>query len=165
MRTRWILLIVLPVLVLTGCGSSQAGGQNEEQAPSTALAPPSQVIDSGLPKSDLSLPPSSTPTNETPVSMTIDPALQSLADEARQDLAQRLNVEIDQIEEYKIVPAKWPYEAVGCPPNEAGNVDQNSPGYQILLIHENQLYYYHTDGTSWLVFCNALPTNEVRTLP
>ena len=163
MRTRWILLMVLPLLVLTGCGSSQAGGQNEEQAPSTALAPPSQVINSGLPERDLSLPPSST--SETPASMTIDPVLQSLVDEARRDLADRLKVDIDRIEEYKIVPAKWPYEAVGCPPNEAGNVDQNSPGYQILLIHENQLYYYHTDGASWLVFCNALPTNEIRTLP
>jgi len=151
--------------VLAGCGSSQAGGQNEEQAPSTALAPPSQVINSGLPERDLSLPPSSTPTSETLSSITIDAGLQSLVDEARQDLADQLNVEIDQIEEYKIVQAKWPYEAVGCPPNEAGSADQNSPGYQILLIHENQLYYYHTDGTSWLVFCNALPTNEIRTLP
>jgi len=88
-----------------------------------------------------------------------------LAQQARQDLANRLKLEVDQVDFLKIVPAKWPYDNLGCPLPEGKHIDENNPGYQILLKANGQMHTYHTDGKDWIVLCNIKPPNEIRTLP
>jgi len=95
----------------------------------------------------------------------MDPTFQSLTEQARQDLANRLKLEFDQVDYLKIVPARWPYDKLGCPLPEGKNIDENNPGYQILLAANGQTYTYHTDGKDWIVLCNVKPPNEIRTLP
>jgi hypothetical protein len=65
----------------------------------------------------------------------------------------------------QVVPAKWPYDNLGCPPHEGKQVDENNPGYQILLTANRQTYTYQTDGKDWIVLCNLRLPNEIRTLP
>jgi hypothetical protein len=93
------------------------------------------------------------------------PALQELAEEAREDLANRLNISIDQIDFLKVVPAKWPYDNVGCPLPNGESIDTSTPGYQVLLKARGQQYMYHTNGKNWIDLCNIKPPNEIRTLP
>jgi hypothetical protein len=98
-------------------------------------------------------------------SLPLEPAFEGLAQQARQDLANRLTLEVNQVEFLKVVPAKWPYDPVGCPPLEGKQMDENNPGYQILLTANGQTYTYHTDGKDWIVLCNLRMPNEIRTLP
>ena len=63
----------------------------------------------------------------------------------------------------KVVPAKWPYDSLGCPLSKTENA--NTPGYQILLITNDEVYAYHTDGKVLIGLCSVKPPNEIRTLP
>jgi hypothetical protein len=179
MRTLWISPIVVLGLALAGCGASQASmRQSAESQPQKV---PPQEPTPGSSESNSPLPQFPEPTigavvitntTETPVSsfspkdsLPDDPAFQGLAQQAKQDLAKRLGVELDQIDYLKIVPAKWPYDPLGCPLPEEKKLDENNPGYQILLAANGQTYTYHTDGIDWIVPCNVKPANEIRTLP
>ena len=113
MSTRWILLISLLSLTLGSCGGSPqaAIGKPPDLAP---LDPPSQNPTSDSSKSGPSLPQLPAPTigsvvitntTETPISSTLsasaltsNPILESLAQRARQDLANRLKINVNQID-------------------------------------------------------------------
>ena len=181
MRTRWISLIVLLALTLAGCGGSyQAGEQAQEPAPGIPKEPPSQesVASSSENTAMPKLPAPTigavviTNTTATPLSSTVfaltptsDPAFQGLTQQAREDLAKRLSMSVNRIDLLKIVPARWPYDSLGCPLAGTKNADANTPGYQILLMAGDQVYAYHTDGKELFGLCNVKPPNEIRTLP
>ncbi len=188
MKIRWISLLVLLVLTLTGCTSiSDTSNSASENTDIASIAPEGRVTedvaanDADSSKSDPFLTQLPAPTvgsvvitNTTanPISsansasaLTPAPILQSLAQSARQDLANRLNVSLDQIDLLKIVPAMWPYDSVGCPMPTVDSIEPNKPGYQILLNAYGQVYMYHTDGKDWVDLCTVKPTNEIRTLP
>lgn len=173
MRTLWISLISLLSLALAGCGASQDSG-NQPQPPQSEENPSSQERNSPL--TQLPVPTVGsviiTNTTATPVvsktpedSSPADPTFPGLTQEAMQHLANRLKVELDQVSYLKTVPARWPYDKLGCPLPEGKTTDENNPGYQILLAANGQTYTYHTDGIDWVVLCNIKPPNEIRTLP
>jgi hypothetical protein len=172
---------VLPALLLalSGCAPSPTGGQDGNLAQSAPLASPSpetdsRNIDPALP----TLPPPAigsvviTNTTATPVSssasasaLTPDSALQGLTQQAKEDLAKRLNIDINQIDLLKIVPDKWPYDSPGCPSAGTENTGANKTGYQILLTADGHTYMYHTDGKDSIGLCVIKPPDEIRTLP
>jgi hypothetical protein len=178
-RTLWIACIALIGLVLAGCSASQASIRQAQENRPQKLPPQEPTPDASESNSPLPQIPEPTVgsvvitnTTATPVSsyspnasLPDQPTFQSLAQRARQDLANRLGVELDQVEYLKIVPAKWPYDRIGCPLPEEKKLDENHPGYQILLAANGQTYTYHTDGIDWIVSCNVKPANEIRTLP
>ncbi len=96
-----------------------------------------------------------------PDEQTINP----LVAQAKADLADRLKVSIDQIDLFKIVQAKWPYDGIGCPLPNGVSVDTSTQGYQILLRANDEQYMYHTDGKDWVVPCIVKPPHEIRILP
>lgn len=178
MKTRWIPLLSLLALVLAGCGSYQADEQIQDSAPSIPQEFPSK--EPSVPSTnDSSRPQFPAPTvgsvvitntTETPISsitsdynITPDPAFENLTQQAREDLAGRLNIDIDQIVLFKVVSATWPYDGLGCPLTNTEKTD--TPGFQILLIANNQEYAYHTDGKDLIGLCSVKPPNEIRTLP
>jgi len=169
---------------LVGCATSQASAGQSQPQPTEDIRPqkgPIQEPTINPPENDSNLPQLPVPTigsvvitntTVTPESLessasalTPTPALQELAEKARADLADRLKVSVDQIDLLKIVPAKWPYDSVGCPLPQDGSIDTSTPGYQILLDANDEQYMYHTDGKDWIGFCNVKPPNEIRTLP
>lgn len=178
-RTLWIAFIPVIGMALAGCGASQASVRQAEESQPQKIPP--QEATPGSSESNSPLPQFPVPTigsvvitntTATPVSLYSpqdslpdNPTFQSLAQQARQDLANRLGVELDQVDYLKIVPAKWPYDMLGCPLLEGKKLDENNPGYQILLTANGQTYTYHTDGIDWIVPCNVKPANEIRTLP
>jgi hypothetical protein len=181
MRLYWIAVTILISLTLAGCGGSyQVGEQAQELAPGIPKEPPSQepVASSSENTSIPKLPAPTigavviTNTTATPISSTVfaltptsDPAFQSLTQQAREDLAKRLSMSINNVDLLKIVPAKWPYDSLGCPLAGTKNADANTPGYQILLMADDQVYAYHTDGKELFGLCKVKPPNEIRTLP
>ena len=184
MKFHWILPFIVLALVSAGCGALPASAKQSEPQPTEDTRPQKGPIqeptivspedNSNLPQ----LPPPTagsvviTNTTATPISLessvsalTPGPALQELAEQAREDLAKRLNIDVVQVELAEIVPAKWPYDSLGCPLPGAGSIDTSTPGYQILLKANDQTYTYHTDGKGWIGPCNIKPPDEIRTLP
>jgi hypothetical protein len=184
MKTLWVSFAILFALSLSGCTPSQVLIGLSQPLPADGNLPqasPSQTLISGSSTSNPSLPQIPVPTvgsvvitntTATPISsssstsaLTPDLILQGLAQQARQDLANHLNVPIDKIEFLKVVPAKWPYDNGGCPLSDEERIDTSITGYQILLSASDQVYIYHTDGKDWLGLCTIKPPNEIRTLP
>ncbi len=180
MRTRWISLIFLLAFIsLAGCGPapSEVGGPPYPFKPYMQEAPSQEPASSSSASTALPQLPAPTVgsvvitnTTATPFSsansasaLTPDTAFQDLTQQAREDLAKRLNMNVNQIDLLKIVPAKWPYDSLGCPQADTNNADV--PGYQILLTANDQEYAYHTDGKELIGLCNVKPPDEIRTLP
>jgi hypothetical protein len=184
MKLYWILPLMILALTLVSCNASPVSAEQPQSQPTADTRPrkgPIQEPAINSPGSDSNLPQLPAPTvgsvvitntTATPVSpgtsasaLTPTPALQELAEKAKTDLADRLKVSVDQIDLLKIVPAKWPYDSVGCPLPDGVSIDTSTPGYQILLNANDEQYMYHTDGKSWIGLCNVKPPNEIRTLP
>jgi len=179
MKTYWISLLLLFALVLAGCRSYQVDEKDSNSplpvsqenplqkpalsSPQSASPPlkfPAPTIGSVVITNPTATPQSSTANDYT---VTPDPAFESLTQQAKESLAKKLGIDIDEVSLLKIVPAKWPYDALGCP--LADKEDTNTPGFQILLMANNEAYAYHTDGKDLIGLCTVKPPNEIRTLP
>jgi hypothetical protein len=184
MKFQWVFPMFFLALALVGCATSQASAGQSQQQPTEDIRPqkgPIQEPTLNPPENDSNLPQIPMPTTgsvvitnttATPISsessasaLTLTPVLQELVDQAKEDLAKRLQLSVDQIDLLRVVPAKWPYDSVGCPLPSGEGVDTSTPGYQILLNANDQEYMYHTDGRGWIGFCNVKPPNEIKTLP
>jgi hypothetical protein len=165
-------LITLAGLLLAACQPLEAVAPDTDAPllPPPEPASSSQEDHSSLPQSpalptvmDPTTSPASTGGSEP--AQTPGPVLQGLIQQAREDLANRLKVGIDQIELLKVVPAQWPYDSVGCPLPDSGLANTGVVGYLILLMNGNQIFHYYTDGIDWVALCNGVPPNEIRTFP
>jgi hypothetical protein len=77
---------------------------------------------------------------------------QQLVEQVKQDLAQRLNVPIDDISVVSVRAMEWPSSALGCPEPGTMYLDVITPGFEIILEANGQQYAYHT-GRSDFVLC------------
>ncbi|HKV00673.1 MAG TPA: hypothetical protein VJQ26_01035, partial [Ktedonobacteraceae bacterium] len=69
-------------------------------------------------------------------------------------LAQRLNIDVDQIVVSDIKPVVWRDAGLGCPKPGVDYIQVETPGYNILLSAGGKTYSYHTDATKRFVQCN-----------
>ena len=182
MKIRWVLFEIALVFIVgcrstqtsvdktqpvlernnqAGQSSSQENFTNQEEAPTQ---PPLSLptIGSVVITNTTATP---IPPGDSVSALTPAPVLLELADRAKRDLAKRLGVDANQIELAKIVPAKWPYDSIGCPLPNGESINASTLGYQILLEANGQIYIYHTDGSDQIGLCSVKPPNEIRTLP
>lgn len=75
--------------------------------------------------------------------------------QAKKDLAQRLSVEVDQINLLEIREVIWPDSSLGCP--QSGTVYNQVPqnGLLIRLGVEGRMYFYHSTGTQAPFLCEG----------
>ena len=179
MKHYWILLLIFLVLTLASCQVAQISARKNQPELEVQAQPPKQSLDSlgeysegqgfVLPTVGSVVIANTTtipgPTKTSPFAPTPSSVLQQLAEQARQDLAVQQNIDLVSIELVRIVTAKWPYDSLGCRLPDAGYIEKRTPGYQILLKANDQMYTYHTDGKTWIGLCNVKPPNEIRTLP
>lgn len=64
---------------------------------------------------------------------------------AREDLASRLGVDIEEIALHFIEPTTWPDASLGCPEEGMMYAQVETPGYLIELMHEGRAFEYHSD--------------------
>lgn len=63
---------------------------------------------------------------------------------AREDLAKRLRVSVEDVRVVKMEPQRWPDGSLGCPNAEKGDEGAVS-GYKLHLSAAGRTYTYHTD--------------------
>ncbi len=148
MRIRWISLIILLVFAF-GCAPSQAGRPDNELKTSEPLA--TAAHETLLPTVSDSASQGDT-TEMTPVTPA-DPNLQNLIGKAKEDLAQRLNVLLTQINLIEAKAVVWPDASLGCPQPGMRYKQVPEDGALIVLQVNGITYEYHNGDRRGLFLC------------
>jgi hypothetical protein len=140
MRTVWIFLSILLVFA-SSCAPSAADAPSEPQAP-PAEETSAPAISASPSQGDVPEMPPTTPAG-----------LEHLVDRAKEDLAQRLNIILEQISLIEAKPVVWPDASLGCP--QPGMRYQQVPedGALIILQANGISYEYHNGGSRGLFLC------------
>lgn len=87
---------------------------------------------------------------ETPVTSE---APTELVEEMTADLAQRLDVAVEQITVLRAEEVIWPDGALGCPQPGEVYTQAQVPGYRVTLVVDDQEYNYHANRSGYFVLC------------
>jgi hypothetical protein len=90
-----------------------------------------------------------TPTSSTPY----DPDLENLVTRAKEDLADRLSIPVDQIEVLEARSVVWPDASLGCPQPDMRYKQVPVDGALIRLQADGQVFEYHSGGSRGLFLC------------
>lgn len=112
------------------------------------------------------LPPTNSPEPYTdnsavPVQIiTSDADSQRLIRLAKENLAGKLNIDVDQIQLLTVGAVLWPDSSLGCP--QMGNMYTQvvTTGFQIKLEAAGKTYVYHTDNKDRILLCQLKPGLE-----
>ena len=91
-----------------------------------------------------------TPTNSTPYSSDIE----DLVIQAKEDLADRLSISIDQIKVLEARSVVWPNAGLGCPQPGIRYKQVPVDGALIRLQTNGQVHEYHSGGGRGLFLCH-----------
>ncbi len=149
-RTLGILALVWG---LAACGPLSLPVQrqtvDEPQAAPTTSATPVQDI--------IVMTPTPQPTRPNLPSNAPQPAPAGQAERviqmARQDLAQKLSLQIEEIREVSVEAVEWPDTSLGCPQPGMMYAQMVTPGYRVMLAAKDRTVEYHTDAGRRVVSC------------
>lgn len=142
------LLITLILALLVGCRPVDDYLTNEPASPSTP------VNDAGT---DTMQPPM---TSSTP-----EPVARELLLQAKEQLAKKLGISVEEIFLFSVEAVEWPDASLGCPQTGMAYAQVITPGYQILLEANGQVYSFHTDEANLVVLCSARGPDEIYLPP
>lgn len=150
MRVVWIFLSILLVFA-SGCAPSPADAPSEPQAP-PAEETSAPAISTSPAQGDV---PEMTPT--TPAAA----GLENLVERAKEDLAQRLNIALAQINLMEAKAVVWSDASLGCP--QPGKLYKQVPedGALIVLQVNGTNYEYHNGGSRGLFLCERTYKNPL----
>lgn len=158
MRTHWIALISLLSLALGSCIPPQA--TDEDVQP---LEPQLPALVDPLPtSSENTLPPLGPTQQEFPEASSVPS--EKYVDIAKHELADLLNINIDQITVLNIMKRTWPNAALGCPAPGKVYAQGLVPGHRIWLEAGGKEYIYHTDLNGRIILCPELNPDDLNSL-
>jgi len=104
------------------------------------------------------------PGEPTPPPSEASPEQEALVDLAESMLAERLGIGLEEIEVQEVTPVQFPDASLGVPEEGQMYAQVVTPGYVILLQHNQETYQYHASGDR-VVFVpyEALPVELVPT--
>ena len=163
-RPAGLLVGLLPVVVVAGCGES--GPTSSGDVPSSAteasndsMPPVSNVTSTTPPRPTL---PPQPPLPTRPVETTLTPPPVSRPDPdlddltiATTDLADRLDVDADSIEVVSVERVTWSDGSVGCPQPGMNYTQALVPGSRIVLRAAGAEYAYHAADGRAPFYCPA----------
>lgn len=100
--------------------------------------------------------------NPTPVKLIpsapeepkIRKSIEELIALAKDDLAQRLRIKVEEISTQSIVAKEWPDASLGCPREGMLYAQVITPGYLIILEARERVYDYRA-SLNWVSFCSS----------
>jgi hypothetical protein len=155
MSMRRTLGAVVLAWGLAACGPgmlfpAQPAPANEERAVPTVSATPLQDI--------IVMTPTPQPTKANlptlPQPAPAGQGAERVIQLARQDMAQELNVSIDEIREVSVEAVEWPDTSLGCPQPGMMYAQVITPGFKVVLAAKGQTVEYHTDSGRRVVSCD-----------
>jgi hypothetical protein len=95
--------------------------------------------------------------NAVPIPTPLDPTLQKLIAQAREDLAQRLEIPIDRVELVEAQSVTWPDKGLGCPQPGMAYLQVQVDGLLIRLRVGDSFYEYHSGDDRPPFLCESNP--------
>jgi hypothetical protein len=96
-------------------------------------------------------------------------ALQKLVMHAKEDLAGRLSLEADKVDQIDLIEIKavvWPDSSLGCPQPGMVYIQVQQDGLRIRLRVGKRIYSYHSGGSRLPFLCEqATEDDSLTTLP
>ncbi len=74
---------------------------------------------------------------------------------AKEDLARRLDVSLEDTRVLSVEAMDWPDTSLGCPEPGMMYAQVITPGFRVMLEAEAKTYEYHTDRSSVVVLCEV----------
>ena len=155
-----VVVLLLALVMLAGCGGVEP---SSPEPTATALPPPASPTPvPTVPASATSRPATLTPTveiEEEPEMSTPSPEPTTpsgsgpLVEQARQDLAQRLDMDPAEIEVVSMESVVWPDSSLGCPQPGMAYMQVLRDGYRIQLRAGGKIYFYHGGGSRGPFLC------------
>ena len=96
-----------------------------------------------------------TPPGEPAISEPQDPFLSEMVAQAKQDLANRLSVELDRINLLEVREVTWPDSSLGCPQPGMAYAQAPQEGLLIRLGVDKDMYFYHSGEAQVPFLCEA----------
>ena len=90
--------------------------------------------------------------------------IENLVNMAKNDLAQRLSISVDEINVSDARSVVWPNASLGCPQEGMFYAEVLTPGYLIRLSTGGLEYEYHASRGTEVVYCEN-PTPPVEGTP
>jgi hypothetical protein len=161
MKRNWILLSAV-LLIVTACASvPEVEDIQPDETEVGQVSPPEENIKAtstpSEPEAEPPTPvlksistPMKDPENPSPV---LDESLKSLIDQAKEDLSERLGVELAVINLVSAEAVSWPDGSLGCPEKGMAYAQVITPGYLIVLEVNNVDYEYHASRDTVGVRC------------
>jgi hypothetical protein len=144
---KWVMImtIVGTGLLLTACST-----------PTNVSTPAATISAPHIPLSRTSTP--SIPNNQPPTELTtpmvsVPPVASKAVNQARADLATRLNVPIYLVQLVSAEEINWPNTGLGCPKPGMMYAQVITPGFKLTFQVDDQLYTYHGDYTGYAFLC------------
>jgi len=150
MKTFSSFLMACALVFTAGCAGSPASPPPPEPAAATETSMPRQLIPQTLPPTDgisdgsEDVLPSSPNANVPPVAQI-----------AVKHLAEKLQINTDQIQITEVEAVTWPDSSLGCPQPNGMYLQVVTPGFKLTLEANGNSYPYHTDSGEAVVFCGS----------
>jgi len=87
--------------------------------------------------------------------LTPTSGMESLVEKAKEDLAQRLSIDISQINLVEAREVIWPDASLGCPQPGMVYAQVQVEGLLIRLGVGKEMYFYHSGGTADPFLCES----------
>ena len=147
---RKTLIYVLLLISMFGCRLVVLSSPSPPPTPSADLK--ASVLPTQEPKKD-----NTQMTQPPPSSSGMESAIQK----AKEDLAQRLSIEISQINLVEAREVVWSNASLGCPQPGMAYAEMLTPGFLILLEGNSIKYEYHASRGTEVIYCeNPMPPVE-----
>lgn len=164
MKKVWITLLVTMVFVLYGCSPSRMLGDDSLVVPSADPKGPASTVDPSAKPQNPSTKVAPLPQPVSPIQGTDTPMasplptpyqsdLQNLINIATEDMAERFSIPKAEIEVEAAYSVIWPDAGLGCSQSGMASAQVLTPGYLILLEHNDMNYEYHADKGTYVTYC------------
>ncbi len=84
---------------------------------------------------------------------------------ASEDLADKLDISVSQVELASIEAVKWPDASLGCPQPNMMYAQVITPGYRVILRVGGDVYNYHTNMEGRMILCDLSSPSFLRLTP
>jgi hypothetical protein len=156
------ILPIMYVISLLLIGCRQIG------APGTMESPTHPPTGTTMMTETQTIPAVPTPWDDMPKDPPISPptnlGLPELIERAKADLAQRLSIQVTQINAIKTESVVWPDTSLGCPQPGVVYAQVPTAGYFIVLTYAESRFEYHVDMRGNTLYCEN-PTPPIAGTP
>lgn len=168
MRFFWYVSLAWCMVFLCACGEGET-----TQTLETGLERATKAAETSTPQASLRAPATLVARPLTPApsiekeqaealpTVNAPTSLQAVVDQALNDLAERLNVSLEQIDVVELQAVVWPDGALGCPQPGLAYIQVQQEGLFMRLRVGKRVYNYHSGGGSAPFFCEeSIIVNE-----